>query len=109
MDNTTVLLIRACKSFDSATRIQSVYRRFYCGTLPASINTINHILSSIVEKYNLINTMELCERLNPSHPYFYNETLDYNERLNRVLTSVIRLSPVTEYPNLPKPRRFRKD
>ena len=110
MNNTTALFIRACRALDPDTRIRSVYRRFYCGSNPVGLLTLNFLLSSIVEEYNLIKPMDLIDRLKPDHAYFYNGDdtyLSYDERVYRVMRSVIRLSPVNQFPDYPVARRYR--
>lgn len=99
--NTEVLWIRVCKSFDPSTRLRSVYRRFYLKqTDKKQIDTaLINILSGIVDKYCEVKISSLVESLNPDS--FINKTcfpdLSYSDRVLDELIKIIRYSESTTF------------
>ena len=70
MDNTTLLFIRACKSKDPRTRIESVYRRFYlsASTEEQEQKHIVIILAKVCDTAKIpITFVDLIDELQPDH------------------------------------------
>ena len=111
MDKFDMLLIRACKSTDSITRLKSLYRRFYLrGNYREDV--IADKLLKIVSDHNLSSMNKIVmEYLSPDNywkfggkpndPYYHIVTL--------VCSSIIRNSPLSKLPDdYIKPIRWRK-
>ena len=87
MDNTEILLVRACKSYFPKIRILSVHRRFYGKFTEAETEeALTWLLANICEKYGLISVLALSERL-PLHRSMF-----------ELLLYTIRFSEVTKFP-----------
>lgn len=113
MNTTTMLFIRACKVSDYSkrrttdARIASVYKRFYLNTV-APKNVLIAILADIVEDFDLLTVTNLLTRLDPSYVFRADEEYNYLDRCYDTLVTAIRHAPVSKFPDLISPRRFRK-
>jgi len=101
MDNTTLLFIRACKSKDPRTRIESVYRRFYlkANSEEEKQKHIVIILAKVCDTAKIpINFTDIIENMHPDHVFskFATEPQTYTARARRVLESYIRFTPAVE-------------
>ncbi len=88
MNNTEILLIRACKSYVPKPRLLSVHRRFYGKFSEAEAEqALNYLLSEICQKYNLLTVKTLVQTLPRNH-----------NNLLSTLTAAIRFCKVTKFP-----------
>ena len=108
MDNTTLLFIRACKSKDPRTRIESVYRRFYL-TAESEEQKQQHIvgiLSKVCDTAKIpITFVGMIDELHPDHliAKFEDEPQPYITRARRVLEKYIRFTAVEDIEGYVKP------
>jgi hypothetical protein len=87
MNNTEILLIRACKSYVPKPRLLSVHRRFYGDFSEAEAEQgLTWLLADICEKYDLIGIKAMCRSIP-----LYSSILE-------VLLYAIRFSKVTKFP-----------
>ena len=102
------LIIRACKSRNSAKRLEKIYKKFYYGHYDCS--HMANILLGIVEKYDLIRISQLVNDLDPNKRWHYglDENSKYYDHVCCVLVSVIRLSSVDQFgSDFIKPCKFK--
>ena len=108
MDNTTQLLIRACRSRHPHKRVRSVYHRFYL-TIPKPEHEnffMCGILINIVEQYCPMKPNEVIRELAPN--YLLNDKdKPYYDRALKMLISKIRLSNAERFKGLTTPAKFR--
>jgi hypothetical protein len=79
LDTTEILLIRACKSQDSLTRIRSVIRRMYILDMDEITNlTMRRILVDLVQRINPIDINNLLDNLNCYNDEDSNDSLNFN-------------------------------
>jgi hypothetical protein len=110
MNTTEMLLIRACKSIDSQTRIGSVLRRFYLvENASHELGLTVSVLSEICDKYQLISVYDIIQKLSPMYMRFplSGEKVGYSERCRKTLISTIRHTSKDKLPGLISPRRCR--
>lgn len=105
-DTIQTLFIRACKSKDPHTRVDSVYRRFYLHQKPHDY-ILSHILIDIVEDFCPISLSKLTQSLSPNGFYIASDD-PYWTRAKKVLTSHIRLSHRDCFGNMRVPKMFRE-
>lgn len=113
MDKTELLIIRACKSLDPETRLVSVYKRKY-GNYDGKDCYIAMILENICEKFDLVKTSDLLRDLHPDNQWKFNITdsitnINYWSLVKRILTSLIRLTPIDKFDGFISPIRFKRD
>lgn len=105
-DTIQTLFIRACKSKDPHTRVDSVYRRFFLSLQDCSSDVvITSLLIEIVDKFCPINITKLMQRLAPDDYFFEDDC--YWTRAKKVLISHIRLSHKDCFGNMRVPLMFR--
>lgn len=107
MNKVEQIFIRACKSADPYTRLQSVYRHFYYADY--SNKAVVNILVDICGKHGLLSIGDIVNDLAPYNDWKYSseENIDYWEKCVHVLCSTIRLSSVDKFSGLTPPLRFR--
>ena len=112
MSKITMLFIRACKASNYSklrtrdARIASVYKKFYLNDV-APKNVLIAILADIVEDFDLLTVTNLLTRLDPEYVFRADEVYNYIDRCYDTLVSAVRYAPVTKFPELIHPRRFR--
>lgn len=108
MDKTEALFIRACKSKQPFTRVQSVYRRFYYAGKGDNSPHIVSILTRISEKYCPMSLSTFITSMNPDNKWLYgDESMSYYETVLSIMINHIRYTPVDKFPGLPQPLRFK--
>lgn len=104
-DTIQTLFIRACKSEDPHTRVDSVYRRFYLFQ-KAHDYIISQILIDIVEEFCPIKLNKLLCELG-EHPMFvFEKDIPHWTKVKQILISHIRLSHKDCFGNMRVPRMF---
>jgi len=99
------LFIRACKSKDAWTRVQSVYRRYYYYKVDKA--AITSILLRLCEQYAPIPPKTLIDDLHPGNQWKF-ESTDYYEKCCMILINNFRYLEVNKLPDdYIKPQRFR--
>lgn len=108
MNKYQALLIRACKSNNAQYRIKRLYKMIYFGG-KYDASHVASILSRIVEEYNLTNLQNLIHEMNPNQGWKYgaDDNTSYEERAILLLSSIIRLTEVSQLPDYPIPAKFR--
>lgn len=110
MTNTEQLFIRACKSLNPELRVRIVYRRFYGSYDDNHDADIAYLLTKIVDKYDLVSTIDLIESLNPMDKWKYANDDDlYLTIVMKVMISKIRLCEISKLDGFKKPLRFRHE
>lgn len=120
MDRIDILFVRGCKSKDPATRIRSIYRKFYLvGSETTEIDILRFlvgIFSRIVEKYFMkeMRLLDFIWNLNPNVSKYpgikeeYRTSEVYLEKALYELMSLIRFSSRYDYPEIPIPSKFKR-
>ena len=108
MDKYQALFVRAIKSKSPDFRVNRLYSKIYCAEV-ADIHLCK-IISKIVEDNNLMSAKDWIDGLNPNNGWKYGIKSDasYWERCNKLMYSVIRLTEVSKFDNLPIPAVWRK-
>ena len=116
MNNTEILIIRACKSLNPQKQLDSVYKRFYYNykTLDKNLywDSKAIILIELIDKYNPIPTIELANVLNPKFASFYvndENNYTYYEHLFGALVSYIRFENIDRFEGFKIPNKFKKE
>lgn len=106
MDNITKLWIRACKSLDPETRVNSVYRRFYCAEDGRNRDiAIAMILSQIVDEVSAIPCGDMISMLHPDH-YLYGRSCHFKQS-RAVMESRLRMTNAKKIKGWTTPAKFR--
>lgn len=125
MKKIEILFVRGCKSKDPATRIRSIYRRFYLGDSGTAeyadaeydkLSSLVSIFSTIVEKYFMkeIKLSTFIWNLNPNFDKYpgikkeYGSSEIYLENALNELIGLIRFSSRYDYPEIPIPSKFKR-
>lgn len=108
MTKTDQLFIRACKSKNPLTRVQSVYRRFYIeknNTHPY----IAMILAELCDRFNTFTTTQFILEMSHNNNWRYgNDAYSfYLQCINRLI-SKIRFTDGAKFVGLTAPLAFRK-
>lgn len=106
-DTIQTLFIRACKSKDPQTRVNSVYRRFY---LYQNVNDyiLSQILVDIVEEFCPIKLNKILSELGGHPRFLYEKDLPHWTKVKQILISHIRLSHKDCSGNMRVPLMFKK-
>ena len=104
MDKIDQLIVRACKSMNPKTRLESVYKRFYYSDVKDE--RILELLVNVTCRYNTITTRNLIEEAHPNnHRWAFAQIPPtYTQRMIQVLLTNIRLAPVSVFNGLTPPR-----
>lgn len=108
MDNTTQLLVRACKRMDSTTRLLRVYKRFYYGdgqSNQENIWALVSILAPIVEMYCPIRISKVLSEIHPDS--VYNKERTYQEAALSLLVGRIAFTRPDDFDGLRQPAWLR--
>ena len=108
MDNKEALFIRACKSNSQLFRIKRLYKKIYRSSYEEA-HVVN-ILSKIIDSYGLISLNRfLVEYAEPAKYWQFGGTQEdsHNMIMIKATSSIIRLTEVVKFPNLPTPCKFK--
>jgi hypothetical protein len=105
-DTIQTLFIRACKSKDPHTRVNSVYRRFYYSKGKIDDRHLVSIFIEIVEGFCPMSLTRVFDKLRPDDYFFEDDP--YWTRAKKVLISHIRLSHKDCFGNMRVPLMFKK-
>ena len=104
-DTIQTLFIRACKSKDPHTRVNSVYRRFYYSKGKIDDRHLVNIFIKIIDDFCPMSISKVLDNLRPDD-YFVDGD-PYWTRAKKVLVNHIRLSHKDCFGNMRLPLMFR--
>lgn len=107
MNKYDALFVRALKSKSPEFRLAKLYSKIYYHQF--SDYHITQVLSKIVKDYDLMQTKDWIEGLNPANSWMYGipEDATYYQRCVGVMSSFIRLTPITKFQDYPTPAVWR--
>jgi hypothetical protein len=107
MDKYDALFVRALKSKSPKFRVKRLYQKIYYHVY--SDIDVCKVLSKVVQEYDLMSTKDWIDGMNPANGWMYgiSEEASYYRRCVEVMTSFIRLTPVSSFDNYPMPAVWR--
>lgn len=104
MNKIDQLIVRACKSLDPDTRLESIIRRFYLAGSKTNELLIISLLSSVVDNYHPIKSSKLINDMLTS--MFYKVEATMERKIYCVLKNHIRFAKRATF-DMPSPTRYR--
>lgn len=101
MNKYDALFVRAIKSKSPEFRLKRLYQKFYCADY-TDYHVVG-ILSRIVDEYDIMQTKDWIDGLNPDNAWKYGceATDSHYSRCVSVMSSFIRLTRVDKFDNFP--------
>lgn len=106
MNKNHALFVRALKA-GSDFRVKRLYQKIYYHEFKDEY--LMGVLLGIVKEYNLMKTNDWVDGLNPSNGWMYGvpDTASYCERCVKLMSSFIRLAPISKFKDYPVPAFWR--
>lgn len=107
MNKYDALFVRALKSKSPEFLVKRLYQKIYYHVF--SDLHLCQVFSKIVQEHGLMSTKDWIDGLNPNNGWMYgiSEDATYYQRCVGVMTSFIRLTPVSSFDNYPVPAVWR--